>query len=45
MNGNIWLWIALVGFLAFCFLSLLFMGGQRRHRQDEVREEERIADK
>ena len=45
MNGNTWLWIALTAFLAFCVLSMLFMGGHRRRQPDAVKEEDRVTDK
>lgn len=45
MNGNFWLWIALIAFLVFCCLSMLFMGGHRRRQHDSVKEEDTSSDK
>ena len=41
MNGNSWLWIALIAFLVFCFLSMLFMGRHRVRTPDAVMEDGR----
>lgn len=45
MNGNSWLWIALIAFLVFCILSMLFMGRHRVRTSDAVTEEGRGLDK
>ena len=45
MNANSWLWIALIAFLVFCCLSMLFMGRHRRRPQDSAKKEDRNSDK
>lgn len=33
MDSRSWLWVALVAFLVFCFLPMLFMGRRRKDRK------------
>lgn len=41
MGANSWLWFALIAFLIFCCLPMLFMGRGRRPPQDAAPENER----
>lgn len=45
MNGNTWLWFALIAFLVFCVLSLLFMGRHRGRQHDVIKEKDRNSDR
>lgn len=31
MDANSWLWVALIAFLVFCCLPMLFMGRHKEH--------------
>jgi hypothetical protein len=44
MNENNWLWFALIAFLGFCFLSLLFMGMRGGRQRDAIEEKDRNSD-
>lgn len=41
MNANWWLWIALIAFLVFCCLPMLFMGRHRRRSPTAAQEDKR----
>jgi hypothetical protein len=45
MHANSWLWIALIAFLVFCCLPMLFMGRDRSRPHDAGKEEDRNSDK
>lgn len=45
MNANWWLWIALIAFLVFCCLPMLFMGSRRRRPRTAAKEEDRDSGK
>lgn len=36
MNANSWLWFALIAFLVFCCLPMLFMGRHRRNKKSDA---------
>lgn len=37
MDANSWLWVAIIGFLVFCCLPMLFMGRRDRRSRDDQR--------
>lgn len=37
MQGNPWLYVALIAFLVFCCLPMLFMGRRAKHSSDADR--------
>ena len=39
METNSWLWVALVGFLVFCCLPMLFMGRHKDHSKHTERKD------
>ena len=41
MDTNSWLWIAIVAFLIFCCLPMLFMGRHDKRRHDAAMVDER----
>lgn len=50
MDGNSWLWIALIAFLVFCCLPMLFMGRHDKrsidtHRKDDGSQSSGPSDK
>ncbi len=44
MDTNLWLWIALIAFLIFCCIPMLFMGSRRGHPKDTAKGKERDSD-
>lgn len=44
MNANSWLWIALIAFLVFSCLPMLFMGRHHRRPHDAAKEERSIKE-
>lgn len=43
MDGNSWLWIALIAFLVFCCLPMLFMRKRDNRSDTAAKEEDRKA--
>lgn len=43
MDTNSWLWIAIIAFLIFCCLPMLFMGRRGKYPADETSKEEDAA--
>ena len=43
MGANSWLWIALIAFLIFCCIPMLFMRKRDSHSQDAPKGEDRKA--
>lgn len=45
MSANWWLWIALIAFLVFCCLPMLYMGRHRGRPRTAAKEEDRNSGK
>lgn len=45
MSGNSWLWIALVAFIIFCCLPMLFMRRHRRRSDESAKNEDKDMSK